>query len=166
MVALLDAIEKLELSIDNSEFTREEVLRKACGCVHELIPKANLVSLWRFNEDRSSIISLVNYDATTDKFNANVRLDESRFPVYFQNIVEQELIVASDAREHSATSCFNHAYFEPNNIYSLLDFVLQKNYKPAGIICCESKEVRASWSAQDIEHIRMVAALISFFFEV
>jgi len=84
----LHAIDKLELSLDNSELTREEVLRKAWECVHEPIPKANLVSLWRFIEDHSSIISLVNYDATAGKFDANVRLDESRFSVYFQNIVE------------------------------------------------------------------------------
>lgn len=156
----------LESTLHDNSLSREETLKKVCQSVHQQIPHANLISLWRFNSDRSSIISLVNYDATSDTFSSNVELKKSDFPSYFQEIVENELIVASEARRHPATRCFKGTYFEPNDIHSLLDFILHKDYSPVGVICCESKGKQANWTQEDIENIRMIAVMISFFFEV
>ena len=102
-------------------------------------------------------------ELNSSDFWSGVSLHKSDFPAYFESIVENEIINASDARNHSATRCFNEAYFEPNNIYSLLDFILHKDFKPVGIICCERTGSRVEWSNQDVDQLRQIATFISFF---
>jgi GAF domain-containing protein len=158
--------EALNLLLNNPYKSKRAVLEKVCDYAQQIIPSANLISLWRFTPDRNSIVSLINFDAQSGEYKEGLELRRDDFPKYFENIVEHELIVASDARNHSATRCFNEAYFEPNDIHSLLDFILHKDFAPVGVICCESKGKQVDWTDEDIDNIRMVATMISFFFEV
>lgn len=57
------------------------------------------------------------------------------FEDYFSDIVENELLVASDARNNNISRCFKHGYFDMHNIHSLLDVTFKKVFVPLGIIC-------------------------------
>lgn len=162
----MDATEALTLLLNNPHKSKRQVLEKVCYYAQQIIPSANLISLWRFSPKQDAIISLINFDSISGVYTEGLELRRTDFPVYFQNIVENELVVASHARQHSATRGFNKTYFEPNDIHSLLDFILHKDFVPVGVICCESKGARVDWSDEDIDNIRMIATMISFFFEV
>lgn len=163
---MAQSLDKLDDILTNSNCSREEALKQICIHAQTAIPSANLVSLWRFNEDESAIISIINYDSESESFTSGLELTRSDFPVYFQNIIENDLIIASDARKHSATKGFTTPYFEPNNIFSLLDFILHNDFHPRGVICFESKGKQVEWTAEDVENIRIIATMISFCFEV
>ncbi len=162
----LGLVDKLSLALNNPHASRAELLKKVCVYSHQLIPSANLISLWRLDAERDAIVSLVNYDALDNKWSSGIELLRSDYPEYFKSLIENEVIIASDARNYSATRCFNTSYFEPNDIHSLLDFILHKDFIPYGILCCESKGKLVHWSDQDVDNVRTIATLISFFFDV
>lgn len=144
---------------------RRYALEQACIYIQQLVPKANLVSLWRFEEGGRQIRSLINYDAESKTFSSDLILTRDSYPKYFQSIVENEVINAPNARQHFATNGFTESYFKPADIYSLLDFILHKNLLPSGVICCERRGSVAQWTDEDVNNISMVATLISFFFD-
>lgn len=162
----------LDLSVELLDYcnvirlTGKRQLELICRVAAKLIPNANLISLWRFGEHKQKVISLINYDVEAQEFTEGLELNRRDFPVYFDAIVERELLVASRARAHPVTSCFNESYFEPLDIHSLLDFILHKEFAPVGVICCESKGAAVNWSDDDIENIRMLATQISYCFEL
>lgn len=161
----MDVFEELTRSIEQ-DVERDEVLRQICSTAATLIPQANLISLWNFDADFSKIQNIIALDVEAGSFSKLADLQQKDFPEYFSAIVENELIVASDARTHPMTRCFNEAYFIPNDIFSLLDFILHKDFKPVGVICCESRGKQAHWIKEDEDNLRTLAVLISFYFEI
>jgi len=123
---------------------------------------ANLVSIWRFEENNSKIICLHSYDVTTGEISKDQELLREQFPTYFEAILEETTICAPSARTHPLTKELAEAYFVPNEIESLLDFIVHKNFKPIGIICCESKRKRREWSEDDKSYLRSQANYASF----
>ena len=166
MRPLVDQLAQLTVLLEDQSLTRQAQLESICRTIQQLIPTANLVSLWQFENDGKAIRSLINFDAQTNSFNSDILLQQQNYPPYFEAITQEELVVASDARNHSVTRCFNNSYFEPLGIFSLLDFILHQDFKPAGVICCERKGEMTQWTNEDIDHIRMVASLISFCFDL
>lgn len=117
-------------------------------------------SLWRYTsalQDR--VICLDLYDTSDQQHAANFELSETDFAPYFQAMRSDSLIVASNARNHPATSCFNELYFEPNGIYSLLDVGISSGGVPFGLFCCEQVTFVKEWSNDDIEFLRSVGTL-------
>lgn len=159
-------LQRLNQLFENKDINPQNALEQTCLCIHELLPNANLISLWRFEENNNQIRSLINYDAESKSFSQDIILTRELYPTYFDSIIENDVINAPIAREHSATKCFNESYFEPANIYSLLDFILHKDHRPSGVICCERRGDTTVWTGEDIENIRMVATLISYFFDI
>lgn len=158
----------LELSnvLRNGNLSKEEAYKEICKTAVKVIDGANLVSLWVFDTQKTMIRSLINYDGETEAFNQGIELYKKDYPKYFEAIVERQILVANDARKHPVTECFTESYFEPLNIYSLLDFILHKDYQPIGVICCEAKGAPVIWSDEDTENIRTLATLISFCFDI
>ncbi len=123
---------------------------------------ANLVSIWRFDENCSKIICLHALDVESGTASAGQELMRDDFPRYFESILEETTISAPDARTHPMTRELTEAYFVPNEIISLLDFIMHSNLKPVGVICCESKRKRRNWSEEDRQYILSLAAYASF----
>ncbi len=162
----MDPIDRLEDCLGDASLSREAVLQQACLTTREAVPRANLVSFWRFDSSLSSITSLINYNSITQEFGSNWVLESKSYGPYFNSILENELVVAPNAREMHATRCFNSSYFEPNDIFSLLDFILHKNYRPVGVLCCESQGIQVEWQEEDIENLRIIATMMSYYFDV
>ena len=157
---------ELQRILNDPKCSRDFQLQHICKTMFNEIPSANLISLWVFNESISEIECIKAYDVETDTFSEGHILKKSEFPKYFNAIIENETVDASDARNHPVTSGFTEGYFQPNDIYSLLDFILHNDFKPKGVLCCESKGKKVVWSASDLESIRMVATMVSFMFDI
>ena len=123
---------------------------------------ANFVGIWLFHDDLSKITCLHSLDVGTGTISEGQELFQKDFPEYFISILEESMVSASDARTHSQTKCLAEAYLVPNEVYSLLDFIVHKDFMPVGIICCESKGKKRNWSEEDHRYIRSLASFASF----
>lgn len=142
----------------------DQVFRSACREV-SAYTGANRVSIWCFNEDNASIRCDCYYEFETDSFSEGTVLRADDHPVYFAAIQEQQVIIAPDARTNPITAEFVDTYFRDNDILSLLDFILHRDFQPAGIICCENAGRPRAWRDEDVAYLRQMATLISFFFK-
>lgn len=162
----MDPLTHLMTLLEDPSLSQEQAMQEACTTIHQLIPKANRVSLWAFEDNNNQIRSLINFDAESKEFSKDIVLCKQDYQPYFKAILEDELVVAADARNHSATSCFTEGYFKPLNIHSLLDFILHEEFVPTGVVCCETAGQKVMWSKEDIDNLRMVASVISFCFHL
>ncbi len=117
-------------------------------------------SLWRYGSalrDRVECLDL--YDSGDHAHHAGAVLSEDDFAPYFEAMRRDNMIVASDARNHPATSCFTELYFQPNGIYSLLDVGLSVGGQPFGLFCCEQVTDIKNWTDKDVEFLKAVGTL-------
>ncbi|MDO6447462.1 hypothetical protein Q4493_16945 [Colwellia sp. 1_MG-2023] len=146
-------------SPDNSTYER---LQTICQEIKKLTPNVNRVSLWLFNQQANEIHCLLCLDSA-DQITNGQSLKKDDFPSYFDHILNNKVLSASNAREHPATSCFNEVYLKPLNIYSMLDFTFHFKFKPTGIICCEREGDATQWTNDNINALKRVANITSMF---
>lgn len=140
--------------------TDEKVFKAVCLDVAEDL-EADLVSIWFFDSNQTRIECQCSYDAVTGEFSKSHALKRNDFPSYFKTVVEETFISAPDACTHHATKELTEIYFKPNGIQSLLDFIIHKDFKPIGVVCCENRSTRREWSEENKNTLRMIAALVS-----
>lgn len=157
---------RLTSVLTNPAIAVDKKLKVICEVTSEIISGADRVSLWTFADNHSKIVSKVSYDHINNKYGDTAELKREDFAVYFDAIINNDVIIASDAREHPQTACFKELYFKPNNIYSLLDFILHKDFKPIGVICCESVGRLYEWSEDDVQALRRIASSSSLYFNL
>lgn len=118
-------------------------------------------SFWTYGDALRSRIRLIClYDSGTGEYGEGMELSEDDFAPYFEAMRSADLIVASQAHTHPATACFKEAYFEPLNIYSLLDVGVSVNGSPFGLFCCENVSFVKTWSDEDVKFLRETGVLI------
>jgi len=100
----------------------------------------------------------------TNEYTSGSKLLKSDYSEYFDSILAKEVLVADNARNHPATRCFNESYLIPNDIHSMLDYILTKDGSPFGVICCESVGQKQEWQETDIQNLRRIANMSSMFF--
>ena len=141
-------------------------LRYICNITSNLIEGANRVSLWRFNDNKTKIICVVCFDSVKQEYTYGQEINKIDVEPYFNEILTRDVINAPNARINEFTRCFTDTYFLPNNIFSLLDFILHKDFLPHGVICCESVDKEVEWSSTDIENLRKIARASSMYFNI
>ena len=125
---------------------------------------ANLVSLWVFDKDLTSITCNCHYDAIEESFSSGAVLLKQNYPAYFNTIVKEGIISATDVTKNIATKELVKGYFKPLDIYSMLDFTLYRDNKPIGIICCENRGEIRDWSNADVKYLRTLSTLTAHHF--
>jgi signal transduction histidine kinase/CheY-like chemotaxis protein len=156
-------LKQLSAKIGNPSLMVEQKLHAICTEIKQVIPASNRVSLWLFENDFNTIRCVKCFDEN-DVFSDGLELTSEHFPAYFEYILSNQVLNASNARANSVTECFNSSYFEPLNIHSLLDYIFHHENKPVGVICCERVGDMTSWTEQDISLLIRVAKLTSLFF--
>jgi hypothetical protein len=144
----------------------DKKLKVICEVTSEVVPGADRVSLWTFQDNFSKIVSSVSYDRISNKYGGNDELKRVDFASYFKAILNNDVINAIDARKDPVTACFKDLYFEPNNIFSLLDFILHNDFQPIGVICCESVGEIYQWNEDDVSSLRRIANASSLYFNL
>lgn len=160
----MDQFTKLTSKLTNPSINVQDKLKGICETTVSLVQGATRVSLWFFSPDFESIESLICYDASSRSYTSGQKLYKADCEDYFKAILQNEIINAPDAREHDSTKCFKEVYFEPLNIYSLLDYILHRDFNPHGIICCESVNKITQWSDKDIDTLKKIARVSSMYF--
>ncbi|MCO4799120.1 MAG: hypothetical protein KC484_07890 [Colwelliaceae bacterium] len=160
---MLKHYEELTACVSSFENSTNKKLQSICQKIKDIAPNANRVSLWLFNKEADEIFCLMCLDSTNALSNGQ-SLKAKDFPEYFEHILKNKVLSASDARENPSTYCFNEVYFKPLNIFSLLDFTFHFQFKPTGVICCEREGNATQWSDSDINGLKRVANITSMFF--
>lgn len=123
-------------------------------------------SVWFYaGELGDQLVSESLYDAADTQWAAGVVLSEDDFGPYFNAMREDKQIVAPHARLHPATACFNESYFEPLNIYSLLNVAIEIDGSQIGFVCCEQTVAEREWTNEDVVYLQKVSAMITLAFK-
>ncbi len=155
-------LKNLAVKISDPNVSSNRKLNQICKELKALIPNANRVSLWLFNKEYSALSCLICLDENDDVSSGAV-LNTENSPAYFNYILTNQVLDASDARNNEVTESFTNSYFEPLNIYSLLDYTYKLDNKPLGVICCESVDSKVTWSHADKESLVKVADVTNLF---
>ena len=158
----MEILSNLSVYLSNPRTTLNNKLLKICTTIKSAIPECDRVTIWLFCSDYSEIFSLIGVDED-GKQSMGEHLLASDYQDYFSHIVENEFLVASDARDNEISKCFNHGYFDVNNIHSLLDVTFKKDFIPLGVICCERTGEQTEWQSDDIKTLKKIALKASIF---
>jgi GAF domain-containing protein len=161
----VEPVTDLVIAISNPAKSLQYKRQSICIKTMEAISFTNRVSLWAFNESLTQIECLMCLEQKNKVFSSGQILSKTNYPDYFDAILAQQVLVASDARNHPSTRCFNESYFIPNDIQSLLDYVLIKDNRPMGVICCEAIGKKHQWLESDVVTLRRIANITAIFFE-
>lgn len=121
-----------------------------------------LASIWVFDEEHQRLELLLMYDDRTHVYSEGGHpVLATEHPVYFQHLLKGELMVADDARRDVRTASFTAGYFEPYNIYSLLDAPIRIEGHLRGIICLEQTENYRGWAIDEQTFLLAVVEIVS-----
>ncbi len=95
------------------------------------------LSVWLFNNEKTAIISMGEYDGRDKTFKKESILQRSDFPTYFSALKENKIIIVNDMNEDERTKAFVDLYSKPLNIISLMDIPLRICGELVGVMCFE-----------------------------
>lgn len=155
LLLLVKAFKDQQLSEAQFYQRLTETITSALGC--------SRASLWLYSDSLlNEIIALDLYDRNSNMHYQGIALHEDDFSPYFEAMRADGGIDAARAMEHPATLCFNEAYFEPNDIYSLLDVGIRYSGQLVGVFCCENVGDVMVWTDQQKAYLDQAGKLITF----
>ena len=95
------------------------------------------LSVWLFEREMDSLVSIGEYDSRDKKFKKNSKLEKEDYPTYFKAIHEDRIIIASNVYEDPRTVEFTESYSIPNKIITLMDIPLRIGGNLVGVMCFE-----------------------------
>lgn len=97
------------------------------------------LSVWLFNKKKDAVISMGEYDLTSEKFTKEHVLYKKKYPLYFKAISENEILLAPNIYNNPNTTELSADYSLPNEIISLMDIPLRIAGELIGVMCFEKK---------------------------
>ncbi|WP_291120394.1 PAS domain S-box protein [Flavobacterium sp. UBA6135] len=119
----------------------------------------NRISFWEYNDDYLKCIHLYTLNQTHQQ--EETILYKKDYPIYFESIEKEKMIIASDVINHFETIEFNKTYFKIHNIKSLLDYPVFIEGKLFGILSLEITDSIRFWDNEDINFARSISEIIS-----
>jgi PAS domain S-box-containing protein len=150
---------------DKSDLTK--ALQKICSLSAGTIEVAR-VSYWSLQENDSAIVCEVLYLRGSESFDEQfkgTRLGVSDGPAYFEALANKRPIVADRVLTNPATSNLAENYLKPLGISSMLDAPVWVRGQVVGVLCHEHVGPARDWSAEEIDFVSAVAAMVSLALE-
>lgn len=152
--------------LSTTSFAVFEDITPVIKLIFENVAKAsgiNRISFWNYYSDSIHCRDL--YELDIDRHSNHLILYKKDYPIYFESIEREEIIVASDVSRQKETSEFIDSYFKEHKIKSLLDYPVFIDGKLYGIICFETTNKKRYWDNEDINFTRSVSEIITLGFE-
>ncbi len=118
-------------------------------------------SIWLFNEDETAIVSTKLYDKKDGSFSCGHILYAFDFPIYFGFLNQGRTLPIANVLKHETSTEFEHLYFAPYNIKSLLDAPIRVGGKMVGILCCEMTSATRDWSMNDETFVANITDILA-----
>ena len=155
-------LSSLSIELSNPRKSVEQKLKMVCTAVKTFIPNCNRVGIWLFSQDYQEMVQLQGLDALNDT-SQGLSLVADDYKQYFDYVLNNPFLVASNARDCGVASCFNNGYFDVLDIHSLLDFTFYHDFDPLGVICCERTGNKTEWTKEDQANLKRIAGITSTF---
>lgn len=124
------------------------------------------VSIWKYNEDKTTITCIHLYEQATDAHTQGGILTRDEFAPYFNYLEKNTIIKAFDAETHEATSCFKIPYLQPLGIKTIVDVPIYHNNSIIGVVCSENTGQVRTYENNEIQLMVNVAEIYSYTFSL
>ncbi len=124
------------------------------------------VSLWFFNEGKSSIYCDYLYIKKYGEFANEVTLHVKDYPHYFKAIDSQLYVSANDAQNDPQTKELAKEYLISRKICSMMDIPVHYRGETIGIICHEIQDNYHEWKREEIDFTTAISTLVSTSLEI
>ncbi|MBC8882709.1 PAS domain-containing protein [Flavobacterium piscinae] len=152
--------------MSTTSFAKYDSIVSIIKVVSENVSKSSgiqRISFWNYFPDRIECVNL--FELKDYKHSNHLVIKKKDYPIYFESIEKEQIIIASDVNLQKETSEFIDNYFLENNIKSLLDYPVFIDGKLSGIICFETTHSKRYWDNEDINFTRSVSEIITLGFE-
>ena len=126
------------------------------------------VGFWSLQENDSAIVCHVLHlrDAgICDEQFKGTRVAFADCPAYFEAVAAKRPVVADRALTHPATRDLAEGYLRPLGISSMLDTPVWVRGEVVGVLCHEHIGAPRDWSAEEIDVVSALAAMVSLALE-
>jgi PAS domain S-box-containing protein len=123
------------------------------------------VNIWLYNEDRSKIHCIEQYETGTGLHTDGYELAASDYPTYFKALEHERIIAAHDAYSDPRTLEFTETYLKPLGITSMLDAPIRLKGRMIGLICHEHTGPARVWTYEEQNFAGSIADFVSLTFE-
>lgn len=144
MLQELDSISKIHpLKRDDIDAMMVEFAQRITAALH-----IERLSVWLFNDSRTAIVSIGEYNLPGKKFNKGRELFKKKYPTYFTAISENRILLIKNVYTDFLSKELNEDYSRPQGIISLMDVPLRIGGELVGVICFE-KTGKREWDFSD-----------------
>lgn len=124
------------------------------------------VSIWFFNEGRTSIYCDYLFLKRFGEFANETTLTVNDFPEYFKAIESRLFIAADSAQTDPLTKELTESYLRPRGIFSMMDIPIYLDGEIIGIICHEEQDKIRNWKRDEIDFTTAISTLVSTSIEI
>jgi len=124
------------------------------------------VSIWFFDEGRTSIYCDYLYLKKYGEFANETTLSVTVYPEYFKAIETKLYIAADNAQTDPLTKELSETYLKPRGIFSMMDVPIYLNGEIIGIICHEEQDKQRTWKREEIDFATAISTLVSTSIEI
>jgi PAS domain S-box-containing protein len=121
------------------------------------------IGFWKYYSDRTE--NLITYKGNSNSYESGTILTKKAYPIYFEYLEKENVILASDVYNQIETQEFTENYFLENDINSMLDYPILANGELYGILCFEVTKKHKYWDYDDINFTRSISELITLSIE-
>ena len=142
----------------------EPALARITNTVAEVLEVAR-VGVWLFDEARTAITCVAQYEAGVDRAASGARLRADQYPRYFEALRHDRAVAASDARTDPRTSEFADGYLDVHGIAAMLDVPVWRDGAVIGIVCHEHIGAPRAWTPEEQEFAASIADTVALALE-
>jgi signal transduction histidine kinase/ActR/RegA family two-component response regulator len=139
------------------------VLREIAEVVSRTL-EVERVSMWTYNNSRTAIRCLEEYERSTGRHSQGRELKRADNEIYFKALDESDVIAAADASTDPRTRNFAVDSPPPPGIHSLLEVPLHARGATTGVLRCEHVGRPREWKPDEQTFAVAVANLVSMLF--
>lgn len=160
LTAAIDLLSQRALVLPSAEDAARRVNEAASAVLN-----VARVSVWLLDDARTKISCLDLFEAKTQAHSAGIELFAKDYQPYFEAVVTERSILASDARRDPRTACFAAGYLEPLGITSMLDVPIWVRGRMVGVICHEHVGPMRTWDADEERFAYLMSTLVALAME-
>ncbi len=148
--------------LDRGEIDRDQFFDQLTRAVADLIG-CTRCGVWVFVDtaEGRALRCMAMYDRRIDRIVGATDIYNADSGPYFETLVREGCVIASDARAHPATVGFRDDYLLPLDLHSLLDVCFSINGVPFGTFSCEQAGQPLVWTQRQVQMLRQIGSRAS-----
>lgn len=145
-------------SFESSTLLINYIIKEACMGLD-----IDRISIWNKKEDTLELNT--NYSKTTDAFANGLILKKTDYPIYFNTIENQPILIAIDVQNENLTKEFNNGSHRESEMKSLVDIPVYVSGQLSAITCfVTTREIR-NWTEEEINFAKTISDILSIALE-